>query len=246
MPPRPTLLQAEPALSDLLQLYAAPPYPSVRMNFVSTLDGHASGPDGRAGSINSAPDQRVFAALRALSDAVVVGAGTIRAEGYRPLRTRSAELLEARRAAGRPDHPTLVAVTASGDLPDRLLEGAADSGDVLVLCTERTPRRRLVDRLGADAVLVCGTDGVQPHQALSLLAQRGLVRVLSEGGPHLFGDWLRAGVVDDLCLTLRPTLLGGVGPRIAEVAALNPRATFEPVHVLHAEGDLILRYRVVS
>ncbi len=73
---------AEP---DLAHLYAAPADPWLRVNMVSTLDGAASGDNGRSGSINNAVDKRVYDQLRALADAIVVGAGTARAEGYAPV-----------------------------------------------------------------------------------------------------------------------------------------------------------------
>lgn len=239
-----TLVATEPKQEELLSLYAVPSGPSVRVNFVTTLDGHATGPDGRSGSINSPADGRTFEVLRAHADAVLVGAGTARKEGYGRLRTEDTDLLAARDRMGRAPHPTLVVVTASGKLPEGLLDPSAPGGTVLVLCADRTPRSNLVDRLGADAVVVCGQDAVQPHDAVAALRERGLERLLCEGGPHVFGDWLRAGVVDELCLTLRPTLTGGTGPRIVESAALDPMLGAELLHVLHADGDLMLRYRM--
>ena len=69
--------------ADLDELYAVESRPWLRVNMVSTVDGAATGPDGRSGGINNAADKRVFDTLRRLCDAVVVGAGTARDEGYR-------------------------------------------------------------------------------------------------------------------------------------------------------------------
>src|SRR4051794_12164053 len=78
------LLPTAGPVEDLEQAYALAQQPSLRANFVSTLDGAATGPDGLSGSISGPPDRRVFRALRATCDALLVGAGTVSAEGYRP------------------------------------------------------------------------------------------------------------------------------------------------------------------
>lgn len=234
------------SLEELLRRYAVGPGPLVRANFVTTLDGHATGGDGRSGSINSAADKQVFDVLRALADVVVVGAGTIRAEGYGRLRTDDPNLLAVRRDAGRSDHPVLAVVTASGDLPDRVLTDDPEAGDLLVLCAEAVAAD-LTRRLGEDAVVVCGDDVVEGTRAVEALHARGLHHVLTEGGPHLFGGWLQAGVVDELCLTLRPVVVGGTGPRIVEAAGgADALARFDLLHALALDGDLMLRYRHAS
>lgn len=229
---------------QLLREYAVTSGRWVRANFVTTLDGHATGGDGLSGSINSAADKAVFDVLRALADVVVVGAGTIRAEGYGRLRTEDPELLAARRAAGRPDHPLLAVVTASGHLPEKVLAPDADAGDLLVLCAEAV-QDDVAHRLGKDAVIACGADTVEATRAIEALHARGLDQVLTEGGPHLLGGWLGAGVVDELCLTVRPVVVGGTGPRLLEApAADGVLAQFELLQALAIEGDLILRYAV--
>ena len=86
----------------------------VRANFISTLDGAATGDDGRSGSINTGADRDVFALLRALSDVILIGAGTARVEGYRRA-TVQAPRLHLRQ--GRPAHPTIAVFSRSGDVP---------------------------------------------------------------------------------------------------------------------------------
>lgn len=228
--------------ADLLRQYAVGRDPVVRANFVTTLDGHATGGNGLSDSINSDADKAVFDVLRALADVVVVGAGTIRAEGYGRLRTEDPELLAVRREAGRSDHPVLAVVTASGDLPEQVLGEDPDAGDLLVLCAEAV-RPGLVDRLGEASVISCGEDLVEPTAAVAALHGRGLHQVLTEGGPHLLGGWVQAGAVDELCLTVRPVVVGGTGVRILESAAsTGTLAQFELLHALEIEGDLMLRY----
>lgn len=227
---------------QLIELYAVGPGPVVRANFVTTLDGHATGGDGLSGSINSAADQQVFDLLRALSDVVVVGAGTVRAEGYGRLWTEDSELRALRRDAGRPEHPVLAVVTASGDLPERVLEPDPAAGELLVLCAAAVADE-LRSLLGHDVVIPCGTDTVEADQAVVGLRERGLDHVLTEGGPHLLGGWIQAGVVDELCLTLRPLVVGGSGPRILETTrGSSALAQFDLLHALAIEDDLMLRY----
>ena len=237
-----TMSSGRRSLDELLRAYAVGPDPQTRANFVTTLDGHATGGDGLSGSINSSADKQVFDVLRALADVVVVGAGTIRAEGYGRLRTEDPELRRVRRAAGRPEHPVLAVVTASGDLPEKVVRGGPDRGDLLVLCAEAVAAD-LVARLGEDAVIPCGTDTVEATRAVRALHKRGFPQVLTEGGPHLLGAWVQAGVVDELCLTVRPVMVGGSGPRILEAPiGTGPLAQFDLHHALAMDGDLMLRY----
>ena len=112
----------------------------VRANFVSTLDGAATGDDGRSGSINTGADRDVFVLLRALSDLILIGAGTARIEGYRRATVR-APWLELRK--GRPAHPTMAIVSRSGDIPPRLSQAREYSGEVLLITCKRA---------GADAI----------------------------------------------------------------------------------------------
>lgn len=237
-----------PADEDLLALYAAPSSPWTRANMVTTLDGRATGADGRSGSINSEADKRVFAVLRAVASVVVVGAGTVRSEGYRRLRT-PARFREHRRELGLPEHPVLAVVTSTGDLPGALLQRDDERGRLLVLTSARMPlarRELLADELGpGDEIVTCGDDGVDPRRALDALHEHGLPHVLTEGGPTLLAHWVAAGLVDELCLTVRPLLLGGSGPRILEGPdGTTPLARAEPLLVLELGDDLMLRYRL--
>jgi riboflavin biosynthesis pyrimidine reductase len=230
---------------ELAELYAVTARQWVRAGFVSTLDGRVGGPDGLSGSIGSPADKVVFDTVRALADVVVVASGTLRAEGYTRLAT-APDWLDHRERAGRPPHPPLVAVTASGDLPERLLQERPDTGDLVVAVTRRTDPRRVAglrDRLGDEAVLVCGTDEVEPEVLLEQLAERGWHHVLLEGGPSLLAQWVDAEVVDELCLTLRPLLLGGGGPSLITGAPERVRQA-RLLSVLSLDDDLMLRYRL--
>lgn len=239
-------LAPEPGEPALHALYAHPePRPgrptAVRANMIATLDGSAQGPDGRSRSINGPADWRVFRVMRAVADVVLVGAGTARAEGYTPL-TVPADLREARTARGQAPGLELAVVTVSGDLPPGL-RGTDRPPHVVV--PQACPRiDALRAEVGADRVVVAGAATVDLPRALAALAARGLTRVLAEGGPRLLTDLVQAELVDELCLTSSPVLVGGPGLRAVQgpdwVTPQPARAT----HLLHHAGMLLGRWRL--
>lgn len=214
----------------------------VRANFVTSLDGAASGGDGLSGSLGGAGDQRVFHLLRAQADVVLVGAGTARAEGYRRART-AARWAALREREGLAPVPVVAVVSGSLDLPQSLLEPADDGGALLVVTssvTDPADVERVRRRLGQDAVLCAGEGDVDVADAIEQLAARGLRRVLLEGGPSLMNAVAAADRLDELCLTLTPQLVGGSSPRIAGGAPLTTRLRL--AHLLEADGSLLTRW----
>ena len=238
---------------ELIALYAHPapgprgvgpdarPRAHVRANMVSTLDGAATGADHVSGSINNAADHRVFGVLRAVADVVLIGAGTARAEGYADVRIPD-PLLAGRRARGQSDLPELAVVSATGTLPDGLLD--SDSPPFVLTTAARPDLAALQHRIGTERVLVVGHGAsVDVARALDVLAARGLRRVLTEGGPRLVGELAHAGVLDELCLTWSPLVVAGPAPRIADAAGwLAPAVTARPAHLLHSAGVLLGRW----
>jgi riboflavin biosynthesis pyrimidine reductase len=205
---------------ELAALYE-PPDPWLRVNFVSTVDGAATGADGKSGSINNAADKRVFDLLRTQADAMVVGAGTLRVEGYAVPRL------------------PLVVVSRRADVPTTLREGP--SGRILMATwggAEGLAEAREI--LGGDQLIVTGEHDMDLAAMRDQLAERGFTRLLSEGGPHLFHALLGAGLVDELDLTLTPMLVAGGGPRITAGPALELDAT--PKVLLEEDGTLIGRW----
>ena len=198
-------------LEGLAAAYAVPEDPWLRYNMVTTLDGAANGPDNRSGSINTEADHVVFELLRALSDAVIVGAGTIRVEGYTAVAVPP-ELQPIRERAALADALPLVTVSRAGFLPPTL--GGAPPGEVLLATSASAPGisdARSV--LGDDHVLLCGEDDVDLGDLLGQLHARGWTRLLTEGGPRLTASFLAAGLLDELCFTIAPRLVGGDHPR---------------------------------
>lgn len=208
---------------DLDELLAAPRTPWVRANMVTTVDGAAHGASGLSGGINNAADKRVFDSLRRLCDAVVVGAGTARAEGYGVL-----------------DKP-LVVVSRRGEVPERLRY--ARPGLVhLATCAAAEKLTEARALLGGDCVHVVGEDAVDLAALRSRLAGLGLRHLLSEGGPHLLGDLLHQGVLDELNCTVVPRLLGGDAPRIVAGGPID--VPLELHLLLEDSGTLLARWFV--
>ncbi len=225
---------------SLAKVYAEQPRQGVwvRANFATSLDGAITGPDGRSGSVNTVADHVVFELLRALSDVVVVGAGTLRAEGYTAL-TVANRWQETRFGMGLDIELPLVCVSNSGEVPARLRD--APPGRVLMATHTGSPGLSEAQRvLGTDQVLICGDDAVDDARLVELLGDRGWTRVLTEGGPHLLSSMIAAGVLDEVCLSLTPVVVGGSGPRMTSAAA--PVTGYVPRVLVEEDGTLMGRW----
>jgi riboflavin biosynthesis pyrimidine reductase len=214
--------------------------PYLRVNFVSSLDGAVEF-DGYSRGLSNAVDQRVFAMLRGHTDAVMVGAGTLRHEGYGPART-PADLQARRKAAGLSEHPALAIVSAALDLDpsSRVFTEAPVRPIVITRADAPDDRRQALARI-AD-VITCGESVVDVAAARAELARRGLTQVLCEGGPHLFGSLLAADLVDELCLTVSPVLTGAGAGRIVAGAARGEPLHMRLAHLIESDGTMLTRY----
>jgi riboflavin biosynthesis pyrimidine reductase len=218
---------------DLAAAYAVDAERHVRANFVSSLDGAVT-VSGRSAGLSSEADRALFRLLRRLADVVLVGAGTVRTENYGG----------AKPVDGHAPPIAVVSRSLDFDTTSRLFTDTTVR-PIIVTCAASPDavRRRLAEV--AD-VIVAGDAEVDLREALDLLAERGLGRVLCEGGPHLLGSLAAAGALDELDLTLAPMIAGGTAGRI--VAGYLPEVV-EPmhlVHVLEADGHLFLRYSTAA
>ncbi|MEU8031796.1 pyrimidine reductase family protein [Streptomyces sp. NPDC049099] len=243
------LADREWSLAELAAAYAYPepapgaPRPWLRANMVSSLDGAAQH-EGRSQPISSATDMRIFGTLRALADVIVVGAETVRQEGYRPARAR-AEFADARKAAGQTPAPVIAVVSASLELdfslplftsplvPTLILTGAAAAPD----------RVAAAEKAGARVLIAGEGTGIEPARAVGALAGLGHTRLLTEGGPRLLGQLIADEVLDELCLTLSPMLTAGDAQRIAGGPPVAVPHRFELASLLEEAGFLFGRYR---
>jgi riboflavin-specific deaminase-like protein len=212
----------------------------LRVNFATSVDGAVS-VHGRSAGLSGTADKRVFGLLRALCDGLLVGAGTVRREGYRAVR-----LDERRRAwreeQGMPTFPTPVVVSGRLDLdPDQAIFADAPVRPIVLTRTDAPAARRAAVAAVAD-VVEAGTGRVDLTKGLALLRERGLGHLLCEGGPHLFGTLTAADLVDEVCLTVSPLLAGGGAGRITAGPA-SPVRRMRLADALAADGSLLLRYR---
>jgi riboflavin biosynthesis pyrimidine reductase len=205
------------------------------MNFAATVDGRAS-IGGVSGPIGSDADTAMLAGLRTRFDAVMIGAGTMRAERYGRL-VPNQEKRERRERLGLPHDPLMVIVSGRLDLPwDAPL--FTDGGRVLIFTAseaeppETATSLRVVRHQGA----------VDVGAALAHLRhERGIRALLCEGGPRLHAELQAGGHVDDLFLTIAPKLAGGGAPRILEgdLAGIEP---LDLAWLLEENGELFARY----
>lgn len=212
----------------------------VTLGMVASVDG-AAAVEGTTRRLGGEADRLAYARLREAADVVLVGAGTVRAEGYGPHRLRPGGA--ARRVArGQRPAAVIAVVTASLDLdPGSRLFGDPERPPLLVVPTDADEGRlaRLADR--AD-VLAAGAGEVDLAAALVALADRGLRRVLCEGGPGLNARLFADGLVDELFLTVAPTVVGADAQRIVDGAIGAPTAAELVELRVHAD-ELLARYR---
>jgi riboflavin-specific deaminase-like protein len=213
----------------------------LRANMLSSVDGAVTGPDGRSGSLATDTDRALLRHLRGLADAIVVGAGTARTENYGPP-TVDDDALAARETAGQLPRPRLVVVSHSMSLDptSRLFSG----DDRVIVVTSRAADWNAVERLAEVADVVrAGEEAVDLANLLGVLADQGLRRLLCEGGPSLLADLVRGRLLDELCLTTVPTLVGGGGPRIVAGASPDPRFDLDLASLASdSDGTLFSRW----
>jgi riboflavin-specific deaminase-like protein len=223
---------------ELLQERAPADRPFVYVNMITTLDGH-SALDGRSAGLGDEADLENLLELRTIADAVLIGTGTVRAEGYARL-VRSEERRARRRAAGLSEDPLAVLISRRFDIPWRAGLFAAPEQPVLIY----TGADGEVPDVAAPVEVVKLADAT-PAAALADLRARGVRALLCEGGPTLHRSLQTAGLVDELFLTLWPVLTGDdaepaivTGGRLPEVKGLRL------LSVRQVGSELFLRYAV--
>lgn len=223
--------------SDLERLYAHPDVgrPWVRTNFVSTVDGAAYDQAGRSGSLGGAIDTTVFDLLRSLADVIVVGAGTARTEGYRPVRPDQVDA-ELRARLGLSPVPPIAVVSRRLDIPDELIRAGQ-----LVITTTDAPSVAMQTLRETVEVIALGEDVIDWHAVLAELSARGANRLLCEGGPSLHGALVEQDLIDDVCLTIAPVMAAGPAPRIAHgLGAVGHPMTL--AHAVAVDDVLLTRW----
>lgn len=203
---------------DLPRLYDYPEHDGtwVRANFITSVDGGAT-TGGSSGAMGGPGDRFIFNLLRELADVILVGAGTVRIEGYSGAQVGAAER-QRRQTRGQSEVPQLAIVTGSGHLNRDMAVFTRTAVQPLVLtCTAAAEQTRRA-LSGLCEVLDCSArdpEKIDEAALLATLRARGMRRILTEGGPTLLDSLMRRDMLDELCLTIAPCLVGGQARRIA-------------------------------
>ena len=215
----------------------------VRGNMIASLDGGAT-QDGRAGGLAGPGDKAVFALMRQAADVIVVGAATVRIENYSGAQLSVAQR-QARQRRGQAEVPPIAIITQTGELdPDARIFTRTEVPPMILTGSRSVDDTRR--RLGSVAEVIDASgpepDRVAVTTVLKILADRGLLRVLTEGGPTILSLFIENELLDELCLTVAPILVGGVARRIA-TGPDAAHTTMRPTHLLtDDEGYLYTRY----
>ncbi|MGI8879555.1 MAG: pyrimidine reductase family protein [Jatrophihabitans sp.] len=216
----------------------------IRANFISSADGAVSA-DGLSRGLQTDGDNRVFAALRDLADVILVGAGTARAERYGAVSPQGARLA-ARRRHGLPDELPIAVVSGRLDLDptSELFTAATANARTIVVTTAAAPTDKRAALASVADLLIAGETELDTDVLRAGLSERGLTRVVCEGGPSLFAALVRHGSCDELCLSISPVLVGGGPGRITAGPPLDgaPRG-LSLVGLIEEDGALFARYR---
>ncbi len=194
----PVDLDAPDARDRLAALYQPSRGGLVRLNLIGSVSGSATGPDGTSESLTNSADRMILKAIRSLADVVVVGATTVRREGY-----------------FIPRSGALAVVTRSGDLSQHHLKGTANGGTLVILCPADAVESARTTMPVPDAriVIVPDTDGsLSAASIVAALRDEGYASIVAEGGPQLAALFVTGGVIDELCLTTSPVVNGGALP----------------------------------
>jgi riboflavin biosynthesis pyrimidine reductase len=206
-------------LSNLYQ----PPKPQwLRINLIMTVNGNAAGIDDTSNSLTNTTDRRILGTIRRHSDIVLVGASSVRTEGY-----------------VLPKSAPLAIVTASGNLRGHRLPSEVEAGRVVVLCPPDAVET-LQQSLGSTAMMVITLPGprLDPAAMIAALRQRGYNSIVCEGGPTLAAQLLDADLVDELCLSTSPSVSEVNVPALQGLSRSTPlrltQLLVDPESVLYA------------
>ncbi|KMO83651.1 dihydrofolate reductase family protein [Mycolicibacterium chlorophenolicum] len=230
---------------DLAERYA---YPEIapasgicytRASMSCSIDG-ASTRDDHSLDHSAGGNIAITAALRGLSDAIVVGSRTLATENYAAIAADS-DFIGWRSRRRQRTTPVIVAISAALNL-DPAADVWKSPGAMVFTCRNASQQRREALRAVGVRVVSCGEDTVDLKLALEFLAGTGLWRILVEGGPTLLGQFVRDDVLDELCLTVNPNLYGGPSPRILS-SATESIVRMRPLHVLtDVDNNLYTRW----
>jgi 5-amino-6-(5-phosphoribosylamino)uracil reductase len=210
--------------------------PWVMVNFISSADG-GTAIGGKSSGLGDEDDKALFQAMRAVADVILVGSGTVEAENYRPV-TLDEERRERRLGAGLTEVPVLAIVSGRlGFDPEARVFSDPDHKPMVITGPDAEPAKLALIGDSADMVFL---EDVTPSAILARLSAARLI--LCEGGPTLVGQFVTEHLVDELNLTIAPTMIAGRSARIAHGAPAEPPLDMRLDRALFGDRSLFLRY----
>ena len=215
--------------------------PAVRLNMIVSVDGGTSW-NGVSGALGDSADKALFGVLRSLADVVLVASATMRGEQYGPA-VLGSKVQDARRKRGQTSVPKIAVVTRTCqfDWNTPFFTAAVERPIVVTVSSAAEADRTRAAEVAE--VIIAGEDDVDLPQAIAELGSRGATNVLAEGGPTLNGELARAGLLDELCVTLSPSLASGDAKRIISGSTLDTLESLKLCSVCEEDDYLFLRYR---
>ncbi|APF39700.1 dihydrofolate reductase family protein [Neomicrococcus aestuarii] len=232
---------------DLLALYEPPADSSagfVRFNFVMTADGGATH-RGVSGDIGGPADKQMFQLLRRFAHVLLMGARTVRAEGYEG-DVLSLEDKSWRSQRGLSEYLRVALISGSLHLDPQDKFFLQSPTVPLIYTSESSSPDQRAKLSDVAEIVLAGKDRVEPQLVVQDLLQRGYSMIHSEGGPTVLGEFQQANLVDSLCVTLAPKTAGPGEKRIGGDSgntATNELRDMQLHHVLEQDGELVLEYR---
>jgi len=219
------------AADRLGELYRPPAPDWVRLNLITSVSGSAAGSDGTSETLTNPVDRLLLRVIRDLADVVLVGAASVRAEGYFV-----------------PRHSALAVVTGSGDFSGHRITSTGTRGELIILCPD-SAQQRVRETLGdtaATIIPVADVDGRLDSAAIiAALHSQGYRSIVCEGGPSLAAQMLNDGRIDEICLTTTPLVNGTSLPLFGAAAITERRLTLNSLMTDDA-GCIYARWRVAT
>lgn len=221
--------------------------PYILLNYALSLDGKLSTEQRDPVRFTSRIDRGLMDEIRADADAVLIGAGTLRAEDP-PVRIKTARRRDERRRLGKPPHPVSVILSRSMQLPRAGRYWEDDQVERIIATTEQAKDEQVLAFKDLAEVIRAGRTSVDLHEFCRMLADRGIGRLLVEGGGQVNMAFWEAGLVDEVYLTLCPVVIGGsTAPTAADGRsfASDGLRKLRLVETRRVGQELFLRYRAV-
>lgn len=220
--------------------------PQISINMAMSADGKISTYRRETFSLGSAEDRYFMDLLRARADAVVVGAGTLKLDGW-AMRIRHADIQRARIEKGRGPNPLNVVLSTALNLPSKREFFTHPDTEKLIITTRAAPEARVRRFKQLAETVVLPRSRIRPEDVIAVLWERGAKRVLVEGGATLNFSFFEAGLVDEIYITVTPRILGGsTAPTVVDgkgfLSTSHPH--MELLSCRRRGNEVFLRYRV--